>query len=59
MSLIFLLIFLLYLFFWLSMLVHCLQNRQLRDGEKIVWVVVLLFLHVLGPILYFFIVRNR
>ncbi|HEY2880902.1 MAG TPA: PLDc N-terminal domain-containing protein [Pirellulales bacterium] len=49
---------LLYIVFWVWMLIDCLQNRRLSDMEKLVWVLVLLFLHVIGPLLYFFIGRE-
>ena len=48
-----------YVVFWLCMLVHAITNKGLADGEKIVWVLVLIFLHVLGPILYFFLGRPK
>ena len=41
--------------FWIWMLVSAVQNKGLTDGEKIAWVLVLVFVHVLGAILYFFI----
>ena len=41
--------------FWIWMLVSAVQNRGLSDGEKIAWVLVIVFLHWLGAILYFFI----
>jgi len=48
-----------YFVFWLMMLIHAIGNKGLGEGEKIVWVLVLVFLHVLGPILYFFIGRPK
>jgi len=48
-----------YVVFWICMLVHAITNKGLGDGEKIVWVLVLIFLHVLGPILYFFLGRPK
>ena len=45
--------------FWLWMLIHAITNKGLGDGEKIVWVIVVIFLPVLGPILYFFIGRPK
>lgn len=41
--------------FWIWMLVSAVQNKGLTEGEKIGWVLVLVFVHVLGAILYFFI----
>jgi hypothetical protein len=38
--------------FWIWMLIHALTNRGLGDGEKVAWVLVILFLHLLGAIIY-------
>lgn len=45
--------------FWIWMLVDAIQNRGLGEGEKIGWVLAIVFLHVLAAILYFFIARPR
>ena len=45
--------------FWVWMLIHAITNKALADGEKIVWVLVIVFLPLLGSILYFFIGRPR
>lgn len=45
--------------FWLWMLVHAITNKGLADGEKVVWVLVIIFLPFIGSILYFFIGRPR
>lgn len=41
--------------FWIWMLVSAVTNKGLGDGEKICWVLAIVFLHLLGSILYFFI----
>lgn len=38
---------------WVWALVAALRNEGLRDGEKVGWVLAILFLHILGAILYF------
>jgi uncharacterized RDD family membrane protein YckC len=45
--------------FWLWMLIDCLTNPRLQGAEKIVWVLVVLFLHLLGAVIYFAIGRQR
>jgi hypothetical protein len=45
--------------FWIWMLVHAIQNRGLSDGEKVAWVLVILFLHFIGALIYFFAGRPR
>jgi hypothetical protein len=45
--------------FWIWMLVHAITNPGLRDVEKLIWVLVILFTHALGAIIYFFIGRPK
>ena len=45
--------------FWIWMLVHAITNKGLTDGEKIAWVLVVLFLHCLGGLIYFLIGRPK
>lgn len=41
--------------FWIWMLISAVQNKGLTEGEKIAWVLILVFVHFLGAILYFFV----
>jgi Phospholipase_D-nuclease N-terminal len=41
--------------FWIWMLVEAIRNQGLSDGEKVGWVLAIVFLHALGALLYFFI----
>ena len=45
--------------FWLWMLIHAIQNKGLSDGERVVWVLVIIFLPFIGSIIYFFVARPR
>jgi hypothetical protein len=45
--------------FWIWMLVHAITNKGLGDGEKIAWVLAIIFLPLIGCILYFFIGRPK
>jgi hypothetical protein len=45
--------------FWIWMLVHAITNKGLGDGEKIAWVLIILFLHFLGALIYFFVGRPK
>jgi hypothetical protein len=45
--------------FWLWMLIHAIGNKALSDGEKIAWVLAVIFLPFLGSILYFFIGKPK
>lgn len=40
--------------FWLWMLIHAIQNPRLDGTQRIIWVLVIIFLPFLGSILYFF-----
>ena len=44
--------------FWVWMLIDAIKSRSLSDTEKLVWVLVILFTHFLGAIIYFFAGRS-
>ncbi len=39
--------------YWIWMLVDCIGNSRLTTSEKVVWVLVIFFLHALGALLYY------
>ena len=45
--------------FWIWMLIHAITNKGLPDVEKIVWVLVIIFLPIIGSIIYFLIGRPK
>jgi len=45
--------------FWIWMLVDAIQNKGIADGEKIGWVLAIVFFHFIGSALYFFIGRPK
>jgi hypothetical protein len=45
--------------FWIWMLIDCIQNERLTQTEKIVWVLVVIFLHAFGALLYLLLGRKR
>jgi hypothetical protein len=45
--------------FWIWMLVDAIQNQGLSDGEKVGWVLAIVFLHFLGALLYLFLGRPK
>lgn len=45
--------------FWIWMLVDCIKNERLNQTEKIVWVLVIIFLHFLGALIYLLAGRNK
>lgn len=45
--------------FWIWMLIHAIQNKGLTDNERIVWIIVIVFLHFLGALIYFFVGKPK
>ena len=45
--------------FWIWMLFHAILNKGLNGTEKIIWVLVVFFLHFLGALLYFLLGRPK
>lgn len=45
--------------FWLWMLVDCLNRNFKKDMDKLVWIILLLFIHILGAFLYYFLVKAK
>ena len=45
--------------FWLWMLIHALTNGGLNGSEKVAWVLVILFVQLIGAIIYFFVAKPK
>jgi len=45
--------------FWIWMLIHAITNNGLDSIEKLIWVIVILCLHFVGGLIYFFIGRPK
>ena len=45
--------------FWLWMLIDAIKSKTLSDTEKIIWVLVIIFLNLLGALIYFFAGRRN
>jgi hypothetical protein len=45
--------------FWIWMLIDAITNGGLSGTEKIVWVLVIIFLHFLGALIYYFVGRSK
>jgi hypothetical protein len=43
--------------FWIWMLIDCLTSSK-PTNEKVLWFLVIFFLHLLGAIIYFFVARG-
>src|SRR5260370_8268482 len=40
------------------MLIDCATNKTLRDNQKIGWIIAIVFTHLLGAIIYYFVGRT-
>ncbi len=45
--------------FWIWMLIDAITNRGLTDIEKLIWVLVILFVHFIGALIYLFVGRSK
>lgn len=45
--------------FWIWMLVDCATKESSQGNDKLVWIVVIVFTHLLGALIYFFVRRPR
>ena len=45
--------------FWIWMLVDCASKEPSQGNDKLVWILVIVFTHLLGALLYFFIRRPQ
>ncbi len=41
--------------FWIWMLIHAIRNDGLSDTQKLIWVVVIVFTHFVGALIYLFV----
>ena len=44
--------------FWIWMVVDCAMNKKLSDMQKALWIVLILFTHFIGALIYFFVGRQ-
>ena len=47
----------LFLTFWIWMIVDCAQRKFKNDLEKIIWILVIVFAHWIGSIVYFIVIK--
>ena len=45
--------------FWIWMLIDCAMNEPSEGNDKLVWILVILFAHLLGALIYFFVRRPK
>ena len=45
--------------FWVLMIIDCASRKGMSDGERIAWILVLVFLGFLGATIYYFAVKRK
>jgi hypothetical protein len=45
--------------FWIWMLVECVSKEPDTGNTKLIWILVILFAHVIGAMIYFFVRRPQ
>nr|WP_321431376.1 PLD nuclease N-terminal domain-containing protein [uncultured Methanolobus sp.] len=45
--------------FWLWMLIDCATKEPSEGNDKLIWIIIIVFTHVLGALIYFFIRRPK
>ncbi len=45
--------------FWIWMVVDCAGRRFKKSEDKIVWILIIIFLHIIGAIIYYFGVKRK
>ena len=43
--------------FWIWMIIDCAKRNFRKDMDKVVWILVVVFLNVLGAAIYYFVVK--
>ncbi|WP_201386394.1 PLD nuclease N-terminal domain-containing protein [Ktedonobacter sp. SOSP1-85] len=44
--------------FWIWMLIDCILNKTIKDSQKLLWFLLILFTHIIGALLYVLIGRS-
>lgn len=45
--------------FWLWMLIDCATKEPSEGNDKLIWIIIIIFTHVLGALVYFFVRRPK
>ncbi len=45
--------------FWIMMIIDCVKRKQLSDGERTAWILVLVFLGIIGAGIYYIAVKRK
>jgi len=45
--------------FWILMIIDCARRKGLSDGERVAWILILVFLGAIGAVIYYFAVKKK
>ncbi|MBP1909829.1 PLDc N-terminal domain-containing protein [Methanolobus bombayensis] len=45
--------------FWLWMLIDCATKEPSEGNDKLIWIIIIVFTHLLGALVYFFVRRPK
>ncbi len=45
--------------FWITMLVDCAARKFKNKNDKIVWILIVIFTHVIGAIMYYMVIKRK
>jgi len=45
--------------FWIWMIVDCATKEPTAGNEKLIWIVIILFAHIVGALIYYFVRRPQ
>lgn len=52
-------LFVLFFVFWIWMIVDCAKRKFKNDNDKVVWILIVVFLNWLGALIYYFMVKKK
>ncbi len=44
---------------WIWMIIDCAQRKFKKSDDKVIWILVLIFLGIIGAIIYYFVVKRN
>jgi nitrate reductase gamma subunit len=45
--------------FWIWMIIDCATNEPSTGNDKVVWILIILFTHIIGALIYYFARRRQ
>jgi hypothetical protein len=52
-------VFIIWMFvFWILMIIDVAKRDFKKDGNKIAWVLIIIFLHIIGSLIYYFVIKK-